>query len=237
MATEDTGTPSFEEQVNEAINSMVETEGKWDFPEDVEFNEAVRYTANIERRRRDTQSSFTKQQQKLKALEAENNHLASQWEQDVVKQLTEEQQADLEELKHTDQEAWREKINKYEQENASKVKDKRNKIKEKVQEETELERRSRLLEEYNEANPEFQLTDDVIENDIPPRLTKKLATGELSFDEFLEKSREYLGAPKTINKGKKAPNEPDLSKESGGVTPQQSAVDADIRASYRKETY
>ena len=181
----DMGTPTFEEQVNTAINSMTEVEGKQVFAEGV--TDDVKFAANAVRRQKDTQAAYTKNQQELKALTSENEQLASSWAQDVTKTLTVEQQSDLEELKHSNPEAWREKVNAYEQENATTVQTKHSEIKKKVNEESELDRRTRVLEEFNTNNPTIALTDDVIENDVPPRFSKQLEAGEITFEEFINK--------------------------------------------------
>tara|TARA_R110002153_G_scaffold268174_2_gene432768 strand:+ start:1962 stop:2657 length:696 start_codon:yes stop_codon:yes gene_type:complete len=226
---------NIDTQVNEAIASRTEVEGKMVFAEDLD--PMLHYAANAELRRRDTQSSYTKTQQQNLALTSENTQLADSWATEVSKTLTVTQQEELEELKHTDQEAWREKINKYEGENASRVKEKHSQIKEKAGKETELQQRERHLAEYNEANPDYVLTDDVIDNDLPPRITKKFEDGKITFDEFIAEAHKYLSAGKVISKGDPAPNEPDLSKTGGGSKPTDQAVDADIKQSYKKEIF
>ena len=228
-------TPDFDTLVKEAINNRTEVDGKMQFAEDLD--PAVKYAANAEVRFRDTQSAFTKGQQRLQALEAENTLLANTWAEEVSKQLTPTQREELEELKHTDQEAWREKINAYEQENASRVKTKHDEIKTKATQETEVQQRARLLKEYNEANPDYALTDDVIDNDIPPRITKKLENGEITFEQFIDESKNFLSAGKVIHKGDPAPNDIDLSKSGGSHKPSDMAVEGDIRESYKKEIF
>lgn len=228
-------TPDIDTQVNEAIAGRTEVEGKMVFAEDLD--PMLKYAANAELRRRDTQSSYTKTQQENLALTSENSQLADSWATEVSKTLTTEQQQELEELAHTDKEAWREKINKYETANASRVKEKHTEIKKKAGKETEVQQRERHLEEYNKANPDYALTDDVIDNDLPPRITKKLEEGKITFDEFIQEAHKYLSAGKVISKGDKAPNEPDLSKSGGNSKPTDQAVDGDIKESYKKEIF
>jgi len=228
-------TPSIDTQINEAINNRTEVEGKMQFAEDLD--PMVKYAANAEIRRRDTQAAYTKTQQENLALTSENTQLANTWAEEVSKHLTSEQQNELEELKHTDQEAWREKINTYEGQNASRVKEKHTKIKEKAGQETELQQRTRLLEEHNAANPKFALTDDVIDNDIPPRITKKLESGKISFEEYLQEANTFLSAGKVISQGDPAPDDIDLSKAGGDHKPSDEAVAGDIKESYAKEIF
>ena len=64
--------------------------------------------------------------------------------------------------------------------------------------EVELARRAKVLEEFNQSHPDVQLTDELIAYDVPPRLTKQLEKGELTFEEFLDKTYEFLTKPKTV---------------------------------------
>ena len=228
-------TPTVEEQVIAAIAGRTEVEGKMTWAPDLD--PMVQYAANAEIRRRDTQASYTKTNELNIALTSENEQLASTWQAEVAKTLTADQQSELEELKHTDPEAWREKINTYESENANRVATKRTEIKTKASKETEVQQRTRVLEEHNAANPDFALTDDVIDNDIPPRITRKLENGEISFDDFIKESHAFLSKGKTIYQGDKAPDEPNLSKQSGSSAPTSDAVNASMKESYQKEVY
>lgn len=229
--------PSIEQQVNTLTDSMVQTEeGKWTLPEGTEASPELLFAANAERRRRDTQASFSRNQQTLKAVQAENAQLTEGWAADVASALTPEQREELDTLKHEDPDAWRQKLNQYEADNRASFTEKTSGIKVKAQQETELEQRERLLDEYNEANPDYQLTDDVIENDLPPRFTKQLESGDITFTEFLAKSSEYLGKPKVV-KGDPAPEDPSLGKAPGGTTPSEEAINGAVQNSYKSETY
>lgn len=233
------GTPvndTFETKVNNALESVKKSEdGKWQVPEDLD--EAVAYSVNAELRRRDTQAAYTKTQQEAAALRRENETLAASYEQDVVKHLSTEDKDRLEELKHTDPEEWRTELEKLEKANKSKFDEKRTKIKDTVQRETELERRTRLLEEHNTAHPEHAITDEVLENDIPPRFTKQLEKGEIDFEEFLTKCTTFLGKPKKVASGDAAPGEPNLSKSGGTDKPSSEAREGDIKETYKNEIY
>lgn len=228
-------TPDIDTQINEAINNRTEVEGKMQFADGLD--PMLQYAANAEVRRRDTQASYTRTQQENIALTSENSQLGTAWAEEVSKHLTPTQQTELEELKHTDQEAWREKINEYEASNASRVKEKHTKIKAKAGEETEMQQRERVLKEHNEANPKFALTDDVIDNDIPPRITKKLESGKISFEEYLVEAHTFLSSNKVIDPGEQAPNEIDLGKAGGDHKPSDKAVNASMKESYEKEIF
>ncbi len=233
------GTPNddtFESKVNTVVSEVKKSDdGKWELPEDLD--EAVAYAATAELRRRDTQSAYTKSQQEAAALRKENETLAASYEKDVLATLDTADQDRLEELKHSDPDKWRVELDKLNATNKSKFAEKRKQIKETAHKETELERRTRLLEEHNAANPERALSDDVLENDIPPRLTKSFEKGEITFDEFLDKCNKFLGKPKVIAKADEAPNDPDLSRAGGSDKPSDEAIKSDIKQSYRNEIY
>lgn len=225
----------LEEQVSKALKGMKEVDGKMIFPEGT--SEDVIYAANAVRRQRDTQSSFTRSQERIKMLESENTQIVERWAGDVSKNLTTEQRAELEELKNTDPEEWRIKLNDYENENANKVKETHSAIQKKAQQETALEKRTRLLQEYNDNNPDYQLTDDVIDNELPAGFSKQLESGDISFEDFLSKSKDYLSAPKKISTGEEAPDETDLSNLGGKDRPSDDAIAGDIKETYKNETY
>mgnify|MGYP003630776403 CR=1 FL=1 len=229
--------PSIDQQINTLTDSMVKTdEGKWSLPEGSEVDELMQHAVMSERRRRDTQGEFSRNQQAMKALQTENEQLTAGWAGDVASALTSEQRDELDTLKHEDPDAWRQKLNQYETDNRTSFSEKTTNIKAQVQQETELEGRTRLLEAYNKAYPDFALTDDVIQNDLPPRFTKQLEKGEITFDEFLTKSADYLGKPKVVQ-GTEVPGDVSLSKAPGGASPATDAVHKAVQESYNNETY
>lgn len=229
--------PSIEQQVNTLTDSMVKTEdGKWALPEGTEVDETMQFAAMSERRRRDTQGEYSRSQQAMKVLQAENTQLHEGWAGDAASTLTAEQREELDALKHEDPDAWRQTLNQYESDNRTSFAEKTSGIKAKAQQETELESRTRILDEHNTANPDFALTDDVIENDLPPRFTKQLEKGDITFEEFIAKSADYLGKPKVVA-GTEAPGDPMLGKAPGGAAPADSAVEKAAQNSYKTETY
>lgn len=224
----------FETQVTEVINSAKQEDGSWKLPDDLD--PAVKYAATAELRRRDTQSALSKTKADLELSQKRISSISEAWEADVSKSLNERQRAELEELKNSDPEAWRNKLNDYEQQNKESARKRREEVDNKAKQETELERRTRLLEEHNAANPELALTDDVIENDIPPRFVKQLEKGEIDFEEFVNKCATFLGKGKKIASGDEAPNEPDLSKVGGSDSP-RIGTPKGSSSTYEKETY
>lgn len=230
--------PSIEQRVNALVDSMVKNEeGSWTLPEGAEASDVEAFAAMAERRRRDTQSEYSRGQQHLKTLQAENNRLITAWEADALSKMSSSQREELDTLKHEDPEAWRVKLNEYEQANRAAFGERTQAIKAEASHETELERRTRLLEEYNSAYPELALTDDVIDNDLPPRFMKKLEAGEIDFEQFIADAADYLGRGKVMEPGTPAPKEPNLGKAPGNSTPSDTAVAASVSESYKSELY
>lgn len=235
---EQSATPSFSDRVNEVVNSMTQDDkGNWQLPEGV-TDEAVIYGANAERRRRDTQSSYTKLSQENIRLTAETKLLADAWATDFSAKLDPKVQAELEDLKITDPDAWRSKLNELEQQRQASFNEQRTSIQQKAQGESELDYRTRLLADFSTANPELQLTDDVIKNDIPPRLTNQLEKGEISFGDFLEKTKEYLTKGRVVAPTTEKPNaEKNLGKVAGSDHPSDDAVSRQLSNQYNEEIF
>lgn len=218
--------------------AKTDAKGNLVLPEDLD--EDVKYAATIEKRRRDTQAAHTRDRQELNALKTQNQILLEEALGVAELELSEAQLEELEDLKVSDPEAWRKKMNGYEQEAKGK---KRTKVEEKVKtaaktslDEEEIERRKNVLGEFLEAHEGFHLDDDVIANDIPPRITRKLEKGEITFEEFLDQCYEYTQTGKVI-KQEKTNDGPNMSKAPGGKNPDSRAVKEDIVGSYKNETY
>lgn len=228
---------TFEQKVNTVVDSMVQgDDGNWALPEGSEASEEVLFTATLEKRRRDTQSSYGKSQKRQKTLEAENKQLTEGWSKHATTSMTAEQRDELDTLKTTDPDAWRAKLNEIEQANNEAFEETRKEITTKASTESELEYRERAMTEFVEANPEIALTDDVIANDLPPRYLKKLEAGKCTFGEFLNDAKEYLAKGKVL-KTEEIVDDISLGKASGSSTPSSKAVEAAAVASYDKETY
>lgn len=182
-----------------------------------------------EKRRRDTQAAFTKSQQALKAREAELQVLKT-----TGPAITPEVAKELEDLKFKDPDAWKSRLDKIQDEHNATIAAKTKELTDQVVNQSELERRASVLAEFNTANPGLVITDEVIQYDIPPRITKKLAEGKVSFEDFLVEVKEYLSTPKKV-KADGVEQQPNLSKEGGGATP---TVDSGkVTTSYEKEIF
>lgn len=228
---------TFDQQVNAVVDSMVQTsEGKWELPAELEVPEHLRFCAVAERRRRDTQAAYTRTKQEAAAYKLEKEELAKNLEEFTRQSLTADQKSELDELKYSDPEAWRAKLDQLEAEAQTKYEERKKSISAKAQQQIELERRKELLDAYNEANPEHVITDEIVTNDIPPRYVQQLDKGEITFDEFLVKCGTFLKGGKAVQKSE-APDDVDLSKVGGGSKPSKEAVAKDIQASYKNEIY
>ncbi len=236
---DDNSSPSFVDRVNEAVEGMKkDAKGSWTLPEDTP--EEIRFAAIAERRRRDTQAEYTRISQENKALKAEKSVLLTKALSTAKLELTAEQEEELEDLKFSDPEAWRKKMNVLEAEALNKRKTEVDEEVKKVStsslEAEEVERRKQVLTEFLEEHEGFELDDDIIANDIPPRITKKLESGAISFEQFLEECYNYTKTGKVV-KQDRAPTDLGLGKAGGGGRPDNHAVQEDIIRSYSKETF
>jgi hypothetical protein len=221
---------TFEQKVNAATQAMTQKEdGTWEVPDGL--SEEVAYAAKLEKRRRDTQSEYTKtaqQNKELKELARKNVQLS----------LTVEQREELADLKESNPDAWRDKLGQYEQEAVAAVESDLKAVDEAGDVHAEETRRVELLRDCLANNPGLVLNDEVFENDLPPRITKALVDGKISFDTFLEQAVAFL-KPATKIKGAddKDEEEPNLSKVGGKSTAEPTAVDKDAEKSYVNEIY
>lgn len=230
---------TFAEQVNAAVGQMTQdADGKWTLPESVDANnEALVFAVNAERRRRDTQSAFTRTAQENAQLKAEAEQLAAGWKKDFVNSLPVETQAELEELKITDPDKWRVKLQELEQQRGAQFQENLSAIKTKAVGESEKDYRQRAFTEFTEANPDLKLTDDVIKYDIPPRITMQLDKGEITFGEYLTKAAEYLRKGRVMPPKEGEPGDINLSRAPGDSHPSQEAEQRANKASYGDEIY
>jgi hypothetical protein len=193
----DTQVVGLSEQANEFLrNAQTDESGKLVFSEDVP--EELKVVVLAEKSRRDTQAAYTRSQQKLKALEAEKEALLAQI--GGKPQLSADDEAVLEELKVSDPDKWYAERQRLEREALERV---NSSIAEATKEagskaaaEFELARRGEILADFTK-NTGFTLTDEVIANDVPPRLTKKLEDG-MEFGAWLYEVKSYLDTPKAV---------------------------------------
>jgi len=227
---------SLEEQLNTIVKGMEfdESSNTYKLPEEVP--EHLKLAALAEKRRRDTQASLTKSRQELKKLEEANKKLQERVFNNVNIDLSEDEKDELENLKFSDPEAWRVKMNQLEIQAKEKAKESFNEVMSEAEKLAELERRKIVLDDFLARNPGVNITDEVIANDIPPRITKKLDDGKISFEEFLEESKKYLTkVGYVVEDTQKTPQAPNLNK-AGSANAVESSKE-DFVKSYKNEVY
>lgn len=230
----------FKEKVNELVGQMTQDDtGKWILPEEVakDLDEPTAFAVTAERRVRDTQGAFTKAQQTAKKNEAIAKGLQDKiLESEVV--LTKEQKFELNELKKTNPEAWRAKLNEYENTAKTNLSTELEEIRIKSSNKGELEIRKDQMAAFSEETG-ITLTDEVIANDLPPRFLKELEKGKITFEEFLTKAGEFIKADKTIQGSgdDTIDDTKDLNDVAGGQEPTKQAQEGDFVETYEETIF
>ena len=231
--------PTFADAVNDAVKDLVEQEdGSFALPEDGDYSPEMRYAVVSEKRRRDLQSTLGKSQHAKKTTDLENKALKEKLKGKVELKLTPEQATELNELKFSDPDAWREEMNKLESSASQEFNTELAEVNTEVTQESELERRQEVLDEFNASlSEDEQITQDVVSNDVPPRITNKLEAGEITFEEFLAEVKTYTSKGKVIQNEELGTKQPDLSKSGGTSSANDATVEADIVESYKTELF
>ena len=204
--------------INDAIKEVtVDEDGKLVYPDGMDpmLKAAVAASKSF----RDTQSGFTKSQLSLKESESENSFLREQLaKQNQTLGLTPEKAKELDDLMFTDPKAWRIEMNKLDAQASGQYDTQIAEVRQKSGAEFELERRINVLKDYN-VGRKTEITPDVLDNDIPARITNKLADGNITFEEYLEEASEYLSKGKVVVTETPAKTV-DLNKANGSSTAQ-----------------
>jgi hypothetical protein len=189
-----------------------------------------------EQRRRDTQSAFTKGQMKNKALEAENEKLRHAIATAPVPiNVTADEQEELDTLRDENPEAWRQRMNALE----SKARTDSNDVlvgltgeaRIEAEKSFEIERRVHVLDEFNKGLEGFEITDDLIRNDIPPRILNKMDKGDITFEEFLKEVVQYVTTEKKVLDVKASEN-PNMNAVGGGHKPSKAHMEKSVVDNY-----
>jgi len=219
-ATEQT----FEQKVSAVVKQMKQSdEGVWELPDDVKADESVKFAATLEKRRRDTESALGKTRQQLKTEEALRETLEKRAAEQVQMQLTPAEAEELDTLKYDDPEAWRKRVNELERKATDSFQEELSNTRSTVSQQAEIERRTQVLKTFNESHSDAPITDEVLVNDIPPRISKKLEDGKITFEEFLQESYKFLVAPKTT-KTEEVKSQPNLGDIGGNDSPTDEAL-------------
>jgi hypothetical protein len=222
----ETELPNAPEDVQSLINKTVkevtvdEKTGKYIYPENIDpvLKAAVAATKSY----RDNQSGYTKSQQSLKESEAEVEALREKLATHTSKslELTRADRQELDNLKNTDPDAWRVKLNNLEQDSKKAIQDELTEATEeartKASGEFELARRYTYLDEFN-IGRDVIITPELLDTEIPPRITKRLADGEVTFEEFIDDVDEYLSKGKKVSQPGNTETT-DLNKANGSST-------------------
>lgn len=225
--------------VNQYVSKMTFNKEKnvWEMPDNIkELPQELQFAIVAEKRRRDAQAALASATAKAKEFEVKTQKLQELLTSKVELELTPEQKQELDDLKFEDPEAWRRKLNQFETEARQKVLEQLNQVTEEAKKANIIAQRQIYLQQFQEANPDVIINDEVIQNDIPLRITKKLEQGEVSFEQFLTEVANYLRANKVI-KTEEAPEITNIGKVGGSHKPSKNAIDADIIQSYRQEIY
>ena len=221
---------TFQQQVNEATDNMTQgDDGKWSFPDGLDEN--VQFAANSERRRRDTQSALAKSNSALAISQEENVGLVKLVKQGKAVHLTPEQTEELQELKFSDPDEWRKRMNDLERVSNDELDTTLSTISTDAKAKGAVGEREILLSAFLDDNPGLFINDEVLQNEIPPRITKALESGEVSFMQFLGNVKDYLQAGKVIE-NTPGGNDPNLADLGGSDTPSDAAQAVDETTSY-----
>lgn len=226
------------ETVNEVVGKMVKgDDGKWQIPDDVEASEEVKFAAMAERRYRDTQGAYTQSRQELKRQQAIADGLQERLLNSEVA-LTPEQKQELRDLKASNPDKWRAKLNEYEQAGKDMLTRELDEIRTKSASKGELEVRKEQMAAWSESTG-IVLDDDVIANELPPRYLKQLETGDITFEEFLNQAGEFLKSQKTIqNSGESTDDDTkSLGRAPGGKEPSNEAQEGDFEETYKETLF
>jgi len=191
----DATNPYSEENINKLTTELTTDKGvkvALSIPDDLDPILATLVTS--ENRRRETQAEYTRVKQKealqakeLEALKASIPTLASK------ATLTEEQLAELEELKTSDVDAWRAKANEYEAQLATAHKESITNVLTTASTESVKSMELQQLAEYN-ANSPHEITQEDLDYNIPPRLAMDYKAGKYTYSQYLELASNILFA-------------------------------------------
>jgi len=227
------------ELVKTHVNNLDDS-GKLQLPDDMP--DWQKHVIRSEKRQRDAQSELGRTQSKLRESDARNGVLMNTASTIVPEdfQLSSEELTKLNELKSNDPDKYRLEVNaleaKAKEAQKVKLKELTDTAAKQANDAFTSKSRVEVLADFRGANPELQITDDALVNDVPPRFINGVNTGEYTYGEYLEKVKVYL------NTGKKAPDgkdgdEHNIHKMGGSNTPGKKAAEKAGQDDYAKMTF
>ena len=230
-------------QVNELVakfSNDLDDKGKLQLPDDMP--DWQKHIVRSEKRQRDAQSELGRTQTQLRESEAVNKVLSKEAMGIIPTdfEMSSEEVAALNKLKHDDPDAYRLEVNALE----AKAKEfQSNKLK-KLQEDAKIEvtnsyqatNRVTVLQEFRDANPDLVITDDVLVNDVPPRFMNDLNNGKIAnYHDYLVEVSKYLTGGKEVKKDDNG-DPHNIHGMTGGKTPGKKAAENAGKKDYSKIT-
>ena len=179
---------------------------------------------DYEKRFKDTQAFATRiaqekadKERELEELKAELSVLKTTAKPSLT--IDAQMQSELEDLKYSDPDAWRAKVNELEQKANTEFNSKIAEAKQLSTQQLELQRRANILAQFQTEHPDVELTDELLHLDIPQRIVKELENGKVTYEEFLNNVYNYVKTPKVVGSATKTLEQPNLSKTGGDDTP------------------
>ncbi len=240
MAKQNASNPDTEiaELVTKHVNNL-DDKGKLQLPDDMP--DWQKHVIRSEKRQRDAQSELGKTQAQLRSEQAEKSVLLDAASSIIPAdfQLSEDEIRQLEEIKYKDPDTYRLRVNELESKaksaQAEKLKELTTKASEDAANQHMAKSRTTVLAEFRDANPELVITDDVLANDVPPRLLAGANAGTYTYGEYLEKVKAYVGTGKKIpGADDKGPN---LHSMPGSNTPGKGAAERQGNKDLQKITF
>lgn len=193
---------------------------------------------DYEKRFKDTQAFATKiaqekadKERELAELKAELSVLKTTAKPSLT--IDAQVQSELEDLKYSDPDAWRTRVNELETAANAEFNSKIVEAKQLSSQQLELQRRANVLTQFQNEHPDVVFTDELLHLDIPQRIVKELENGKVTYEEFLNNVYNYVKTPKVIGSTTKTLEQPNLSKTGGDDTPtKNSSSNQNIIQSY-----
>jgi len=225
--------------VSTHVNNL-DDKGKLQLPEDMpDWQKAV---IRSEKRTRDAQAELSNSQTEVRGLKAENGVLKDTALTVVPDdfQLSDADLTEIEDLKKTNPEAYRLRVNKLEEDakthQTKAIADLTTKAREDAQTTHQATNRVSVLAEFRIANPTLIITDEVLAYDVPPRLLEGVNKGEYTYGEFLGKVKTYIESGTTVGEGNTG-DPHNIQKMNGTQTPGKKAALKAGQSDYKKMTF